>query len=76
MSKQTFPIHLPCEREDVLKAWRLVDEYFKGDGQKTNIWFKAVNPALGNTSPYFMIYCGRIKKLLAFIESAISGNTL
>lgn len=67
-------IHMPSERERVLKAWHLVEAYFKGDGQKANLWFKTKNPALGDVSPYWMIYVGRIDKLLKFIESQLEGN--
>lgn len=67
-------IHLPSEREQVQEAWKLVEEHFKGDGLKTNAWFRTRNPLLGDFSPYFMIYTGRIEKLLAFIKSAMAGN--
>ncbi len=66
--------HMPSERERVLKAWHLIEEHFKGDGQKANAWFKTQNPLLGDVSPYWMIYVGRIDKLLKFIETQLEGN--
>jgi hypothetical protein len=67
-------ICLPTEREKVLKAWKLIEAHFKGDGHKANVWFKTKNPLLGDVSPYWMIYVGRIDKLLAFIETQLSEN--
>lgn len=62
------------EREKIIKAQNLIETFFNGDGNKTNLWFKVRNPALGNVSPMFMIYCGRIDKLLDFIEGSLAGN--
>lgn len=73
--KMDTMIHLPTEREKVLKAWKLIEAYFNGDGHKANMWFRMPNPLLGDSSPYWMIYSGRIDKLLAFIETQLEGNS-
>jgi hypothetical protein len=51
----------------------LVAEYFKGDLEKTALWFKIDNPMLGDVSPREMIRAGRFKKLIKFIYNARQG---
>lgn len=62
------------ELTDILHAKSLVRKYFKYNQAKTTLWFTTKNPLLGGVSPLFMIYTGRIKKLLAFIENQLEGN--
>lgn len=64
------------EKEYVQKAYRLILSYFKDDEDKTKLWFKTTNPALGGVSPTYMIYCGRVDKLVKYIECALDGNTV
>lgn len=52
----------------------LVANYFKGDLQKTALWFRIKNPALGNISPRDMIRYGRYQKLVKFVQNALAGN--
>ncbi len=74
ISEHLDMIHLPSEKEQVQEAWKLIEGYFEGNGAKTNLWFKTRNPQLGDVSPYFMIYTGRIEKLLDFIKGNLLGN--
>jgi hypothetical protein len=45
----------------------LVAEYFQGDAQKVELWFRLPNPMLGNISPRDMIRLGRYERLLNFV---------
>jgi len=49
-------------------------EFFKGDHDKTHLWFTTENPLLGGIKPTFMIAVGRKIKLRAFIKSQLEGN--
>ena len=64
--------------QDRVREWAvvlaLVAEHFNGDPQKTELWFRIPNPLLGNISPRDMIRFGRFKKLLKFIQNAVSEN--
>lgn len=68
---------LDIEEEDRVKskkAYKLVKKFFNGDEGKTRLWFITRNPLAGNLTPMFMIYSGRIDKLLNFIECQLQGN--
>jgi hypothetical protein len=52
----------------------LVAQFFAGDVAKTALWFKTVNPLLGNISPRDMIRYGRYEKLRRFVMSAMEEN--
>lgn len=52
----------------------LVAGFFKGDPQKTYLWFTIPNPSLGNISPRDMIRIGRYKKLMSFVQNALDEN--
>jgi hypothetical protein len=52
----------------------LVAQYFQGDAQKTQLWFKIANPLLGSVSPRDMIRYGRYEALRDFIYTALSEN--
>jgi hypothetical protein len=68
---------MPQELEQRLTEWAqaisLVGEYFQ-DFDKTILWFRVSNPALGGISPRDMIRVGRFKKLLRFIQTALDEN--
>lgn len=70
---------MPKELAQYLLEYKIVCElvanYFHGDLKKTNLWFCLKNPALGNISPADMIKIGRYKKLMAFVQNALEGNT-
>ncbi len=53
----------------------LVDDYFNHDKRKTLAWFNTYNPHLCS-KPKDMIALGREDKLLKFIQSALSANTI
>jgi len=55
-------------------AINLVAGFFKGDQEKTILWFFMQNPLLGGISPRDMIRVGRFKKLLNFIQTALDEN--
>ena len=67
---ERIPRDLKDRMEQVAIICSLVAEYFGGDGRKTALWFKTINPMLGNISPRDMIRLGRYKKLQKFINSA------
>ena len=59
--------------QEIANICELMAGYFKGDVNKTSLWFKIKNPALGGVSPRDMIRYGRYKKLELFIRNALSG---
>ena len=69
---------MPQILKDRLREWanlfNLVAQFFKGDAEKTALWFKTTNPMLGNITPRDMIRYGRYQKLLKFILDALSEN--
>jgi uncharacterized protein (DUF2384 family) len=73
------PPRMPKELEDRLQEWAvalsLVAQFF-GDEKKTILWFKTPNPLLGDIAPRDMIRIGRFKKLLKFIQNALSQNEI
>ena len=70
---------MPKELEERVREWAvalsLVAQYFK-DEHKTVLWFKTMNPLLGNITPRDMIRIGRFKKLYRFILNALEENKL
>ncbi len=54
-------------------AINLVGEFFKDENQ-TILWFQTPNPLLGSISPKEMIKRGRFRKLLQFIQTALTEN--
>ncbi len=68
---------MPDDLRERLSQWataiNLVGSFFQ-DEQKTMLWFQIPNPLLGNISPKQMIKMGRFKKLLNFIQNALSEN--
>ncbi len=68
---------MPDELRERLTEWataiNLVGCFFNDD-EKTLLWFRVPNPALGGMSPRDMIRIGRFRKLLRFIQTALSEN--
>lgn len=69
---------MPSELADRFREWAIminhVAGFFKGDADKTALWFMTPNPLLGNIPPRDMIRFGRSKKLLKFILEALAEN--
>ena len=69
---------IPQELRDRFMEWasllNLVAGFFRGDAQKTAIWFTVPNPLLGNFSPRDMIRFGRYKRLMAFVLNSLEEN--
>jgi hypothetical protein len=57
----------------ITEVTKIVNNYFKGNDEKTILWFKTKNPLLGGIAPIEMIKNGRSKKLLSFVESCVEG---
>lgn len=78
LSSVRFDSRIPKELHDRLKEWailfNLVAGHFKGDANKTALWFTTPNPLLGNITPRDMIRIGRYKKLFKFIFNALAEN--
>ena len=78
-SSVRFDEKIPREMKDRLEQigniCLIVAEYFKGDAEKTALWFKAQNPLLGYVSPRDMIRLGRYKKLMKFVIDARQKST-
>jgi len=77
LSSVRFDKKVPSELTERITEWAtaigLVHSFFN-DENKTMLWFKVPNPLLGDISPRDMIKLGRFKKLLKFIQSALSEN--
>lgn len=56
------------------KIYKKILDYFEGNKQKADLWFRTPNHCLGDVKPIDMIMVGRIKKLEQFIDSALEGN--
>jgi hypothetical protein len=56
--------------EEIANIISLVAEYFDSDAEKTAVWFRTKNPALGDTSPLEMLRMNRHNNLRNFILSA------
>jgi hypothetical protein len=65
LKKRITEIAVICEQ---------VAGYFKGNVQKTSLWFSLPNTLLGNISPLHMIKLGRYKKLYHHVQNALAGN--
>ncbi len=69
-----MPEDLKIRLTEWATALNLVAEFFN-DPEKAVLWFTIPNPMLGDITPRDMIRVGRFKKLLKFIQTALSENT-
>jgi predicted nucleotidyltransferase len=60
---------------EIAATCTLVAEFFQGDVIKTSLWFKTVNPLLGDISPRDMIALGRHGTLRRFVMDARAENS-
>ena len=60
--------------EEIGAVANLVAGIFKGDADKTALWFRTKNPLLGDISPRDMIRLGRYDRLRRFIISAMQDD--
>lgn len=58
---------------EVAAMCNLIAEIFDGDLEKARVWFKAVNPLLGDVAPRDMIRLGRFERLRKFIRSSLQS---
>jgi len=68
-----MPKDLARRLQEIAVICELIAGYFNGDPQKTALWFRVKNPALGGISPRDMIRFGRYQKLEKFIRNALAG---
>ena len=71
---QKIPKEVLDRLQEIANICGLVAQFFVGDVAKTALWFKTVNPLLGNISPRDMIRYGRYQKLLRFVMEALEEN--
>lgn len=71
---EKIPKELIERLQEIAVICALVANFFKGDLDKTALWFQIKNPLLGNISPRDMIRIGRYEKLIKFIYNASSGE--
>jgi hypothetical protein len=71
---QKIPNEVLDRLKEIANICGLVAQFFAGDVAKTALWFKTVNPLLGNISPRDMIRYGRYEKLRRFVMSAMEEN--
>lgn len=78
LSSVRYDEKIPRELHERIREWaillNLVAGHFKGDEQKTALWFTIPNPLLGDVTPRDMIRFGRYKKLFKFIVNALAEN--
>lgn len=71
------PPRMPKELQERMMEWavalNLVAQFFR-DETKTVLWFRTPNPLLGDMTPRDMIRVGRYRKLIRFIQTALSEN--
>lgn len=72
---EKIPNEVKERLEQIGNICLLVAEYFKGEPQKTALWFRTPNPLLGDISPRDMIRFGRYKKLMKFVIDARNKAT-
>lgn len=56
-----------------MKTFQKVLNYFNGDLNKTELWFKTPNPALDDIKPNDMPSMGRHDRLDNFIDNSLDG---
>lgn len=69
-----IPNDLRERLEQIANICAMVAGYFEGDADKTALWFKTLNPMLGDISPRDMIRFGRYRRLLKFIVETQAEN--
>ena len=67
-----FGRRLAGKPKDELAA--LLLKFFKGDGDKMNLWYHTKNPLLGDISPIDMIQAGRYDRLLRWAKQQLAEN--
>jgi Protein of unknown function (DUF2384) len=70
------PTVMRDQLEEIALTCNRVAQAFRGDTEKTAVWFKSRNPMLGNVSPRDMIRLGRFDRLRKFVISATSCQSL
>ena len=71
---QKIPQEVLERLQEIANICGLVAQFFEGNVAKTALWFKTVNPLLGNITPRDMIRYGRYEKLRRFVMSALEEN--
>jgi hypothetical protein len=71
---QKIPKEVHDRLQEIANICGLVAQFFAGDVAKTALWFKTLNPLLGNITPRDMIRYGRYEKLRRFVISAMEDN--
>ena len=56
------------------EVYKLILGFFKGDEEKTDLWFRTTNPLLGGWIPRAMIRAGREEKLLEWVKAQLAEN--
>ena len=78
VSSVRYDEKMPIDLHERIREWatllNLVAEHFKGDVNKTALWFTTPNLLLGNVTPRDMIRFGRYKKLVKFVLNARAEN--
>jgi hypothetical protein len=72
--KEKMPKELKDRLMDLGYLFNFVASYFRGDMNKTKLWFQLSNPLLAELSPRDMIRIGRYKKLCSFVMNSIEEN--
>jgi len=67
---EKIPTELRERLLQIATVCELVAQHFKGDAQRTALWFSVPNPLLGNISPRDMIRLGRYHKVLRLVMEA------
>jgi len=71
---QKIPKEVLERLQEIANICGLVAQFFAGDVAKTALWFKTVNPLLGNIRPRDMIRYGRYEKLRRVVMNAMEEN--
>jgi hypothetical protein len=71
---EKIPVEVKDRLEEIAVICQLVAKHFKGNADKTALWFRTTNPFLGGVSPRDMIRIGKYKKLMQFIMDVPRGK--
>jgi predicted nucleotidyltransferase len=71
---QKIPKQVRDRLMEIATLCELVAEHFRGDVMKTALWFKTINPLLGDLSPRDMLRRSRYDKVRRFVMQALESN--
>lgn len=69
-----MPVAVRDRLQEIASICNMVAGFFDGDPARTALWFKTLNPMLGDVAPRDMIRLGRYDKLRKFVITALGEH--